>query len=291
MMRSMHYASIRTGALLWMAAASLVVAACGDDDGPGGAESTGGSTTTAAVDSTADTIGASGMAQTEGVDTTAAASSSSTGMADGSFLDGVSSEDDGPPTPQGNGSPCADAAECESGFCYQIPMLGGVCSECLTDDDCEMGTCSLDIAGYAICTDGSIGVMCSSDEGCMGDLVCAPLVDTGGLFDLNFCSECNDATPCPGDQVCSPVYDLGNFQGYLGCVDPGSVPNGGGCPLDGFMGDGEVCQSGLCGVADVLGVIPVGVCGECLSDMDCMAMEMCSPPVADMSGLQGAMCM
>jgi hypothetical protein len=81
------------------------------------------------------------------------------------------------------------------------------------------------------------------------------------------------------------------FQGYLACMDPGSVPNGGGCPLDGFTGDGEVCQSGLCGVADVFGIVPIGVCGECLTDMDCMAMATCTPPVADMMGLQGAVCM
>lgn len=125
----------------------------------------------------------------------------------------------------------------------------------------------------------------------MGDLVCAELIDTGGLFDANFCSECNDTTPCPGDQVCSPVYDLAAFAGYLGCVDPGSVPNGGGCPLDGFSGDGTACQSGLCGVADLLGFVPIGVCGECLTDMDCMGMGTCTPPVADMGGLMGAVCM
>jgi hypothetical protein len=210
-------------------------------------------------------------------------------MADGTFIDMTTG--DPPPMEQPNGSPCADETECKSGFCYQIPMLGGVCSECLTDTDCAMGTCSLDPVGYAVCTDGSIGVMCSSDEGCMEGLVCAELLDTGGLFPLNFCSECNAATPCPDPQICAPVYDLAMFQGYLACMDPGSVPNGGGCPLDGFTGDGEVCQSGLCGVADVFGIVPIGVCGECLTDMDCMAMATCTPPVADMMGLQGAVCM
>lgn len=287
----MHFDSIRLGPLAWIVVAGLLGSACGDDSNPGGgADTTGGDTTTTTNATTGSTISATGQADaTEGLDTTAGgSSSSSTGMADGSFLDGNSTDDGTMPQP--NGSQCSDAVECESGYCYQIPMLGGVCSECLVDTDCEMGTCSLDPVGYAVCTDGSLGVMCSSDEGCMGELVCAELINTGGLFNADFCSECRDDVPCAGDQICSPVYDLENFAGYLGCLDPGSVPNGGGCPLDGLSGDGTVCQSGLCGVATLGGIIPVGVCGECLTDMDCVAPATCQPPSADMMGLQAATC-
>lgn len=283
-----------SNALVWLAAMTLLGSACGDDSDPGGgADSTGGDDTTTTNATTGSTISATGMADaTAGLDSTGNGTTTTTGMADGSFLDPDSSGDGGP-MPQPNGAQCDDAAACESEFCYQIPMLGGVCSECLVDTDCEMGTCSLDPAGYAVCTDGGIGVMCNTDEGCMGELICSELIDTGGLFNANFCSECRDDVPCAGDQICSPVYDLGNFAGYLGCVDPGSVPNGGGCPLDGVMGDGAVCQSGLCGVATLGGFIPVGVCGECLTDMDCMDMGLttCQPAAADMGGLQGAVCM
>jgi hypothetical protein len=286
----MHYGtrSLVVGSLL----ASLLGPACGDDEGPSGVDTTEGESSSSSTSAGSNTISATGMMEVgESLDSSGGSSSSTTGMADGSFLDSATSGDPPPPMPQPNGGQCMGPDDCKSGFCYEIPMLGGVCSECLTDEDCEMGTCSLDPASlYAVCTDGSIGVMCSSDEGCMGELVCAELVDTGGLFPLNFCSECNADTPCPDGQICSPVYDLGMFQGYLGCVEPQSVPNGGGCPLDGFMGDGEVCQSGFCGVADVLGVVPIGVCGECLTDMDCMDMQMCTPPVADMMGLVGAVC-
>jgi len=292
----MHYDGARRLGLVWMAAACLLGSACGDDEGPGVVDSTGESTS--AGSTTGNTIGATGMMDGESLDSTGgtgngSSGGSTTGMMDGGFLDGLTTTGDPPPPmEQPNGAQCMDGSECESGFCYQIPMLGGVCSECLTDADCEMGTCSLDpTALYAVCTDGSIGVMCSSDEGCMGDLVCAELIDTGGLFNANFCSECNDATPCPMGQVCSPVYDLEAFQGYFACMDPGTVPNGGGCPVEGFQGDGEVCQSGLCGVATLGGLIPIGVCGECLSDMDCMGMETCTPPAADMMGLQPAVCM
>ena len=287
----MHYGAMRRLGLLCLAVGTLFVTACGDDEGPAGVDTTEGETTGTGSSSTSgNTVSASGMAEGESLDSTGG--STSTGMADGSFLDGMTTDEPPPPKPQPNGGQCMDGGECESGFCYQIPMLGGVCSECLTDTDCGTGTCSLDpMSLYAVCTDGSIGVMCMSDEGCMGELVCAELIDTGGLFNANFCSECNDATPCAGGQVCSPVYDLGNFQGYLACLDPGTVPNGGGCPLDGFTGDGTVCASGLCGVANLFGLVPLGVCGECLTDMDCMGMATCTPPVADMSGLQGAVCM
>lgn len=287
----MHYDGMRRLGLVCLAASSLFGPACGDDEGPAGVDTTEGEATGSSSTS-GNTISASGMAEGTSLDSTGGTTAgSSTGMADGSFLD-PSTTDAPPPVPQPNGSQCTDASECDSGFCYQVPMLGGVCSECLTDTDCAMGTCSLDPQVlYAVCTDGSIGVMCSSDEGCMGELVCSELLDTGGLFPLNFCSECNDATPCADGQICAPVYDLGNFQGYLACLDPGTVPNGGGCPLDGMTGDGTVCQSGLCGVADLFGLVPLGVCGECLTDMDCMAPATCTAAVADMSGLQGAVCM
>lgn len=284
--RALVLASLVTGALLGPACG-------GDDSPPPGVDETSGESTNGST--TASTVSATGMAEGVSVDstvgTTQGSGDSTTGMADGSFLDSMTSGDPPPPMEQPNGSMCMDESECKSGFCYQLPMLGGVCSECLTDTDCPMGTCSLDPAGYAVCTDGQIGVMCSSDEGCMGDLVCGTLIDTMGLFPLDFCSECNADTPCPDGQICSPVYNLEMFQGYLACQEPGSVPNDGGCPLDGAMGDGEVCQSGYCGVADVFGIVPIGVCGECLGDMDCMPMEMCTPPVADMNGVQGATCM
>ena len=204
------------------------------------------------------------------------------------FIDDA--EDDAPDDggPQPLGGMCSSGDECDSGFCYDIPMFGGVCSECLMDSDCEMGTCAGDFnAGYAVCTDGALGLMCDSDEGCMGDLVCGELIDTGGFFPLNFCSECNDATPCADMQICTPVYDLANFQGSLQCADPGSVEDGGGCPL----GDGTVCASGFCGTASIMGFVELGVCGECNSDMDCpMPGQTCVGPTADQGGVTPAVC-
>ncbi|MEM9460675.1 MAG: hypothetical protein AAGF11_41280 [Myxococcota bacterium] len=286
---------MRSKALVMMMAASLLTLACGDDSSPPAGESSGGDDTTTA--GTPPTPGTTSIGMSS-ADSTTGAVDSTTGMADGSFLDPSSSSDDAPPEPQPNGSPCMEEAECESGFCYPNPLEGGgICSECVTDEDCDEGTCAIDFtgSGYAICTDGALGLMCTTDEGCMGDLVCTQLINTGGFIPDEFCSECrNDDVPCPDPmQLCAPVYDLANLAGYHGCVEPMSVENGGGCPLDGAVGDGAVCMSGLCGVAMLGGLFPAGVCGECLTDADCMMMGLttCQPPEADlMAGVTGATC-
>lgn len=270
-----------------MGAAALSGAACAGDDEPSGGgtdgdtEGTGGTATTGSSESATSTT-SPGSAT--------AATSSGTGMDDGGFVD-PDTGDTGPMGPQPNGGMCTSDDECESGFCYTVPQLGGVCSECLQDSDCRMGTCSLDVGlGYAVCTDGSLGAMCDSDEGCMGDLVCSELIDTGGIYPANFCSECGEQTPCTGDQICTPFYDAGAFSGYLTCADPESVPDGQGCPLVGGTGDDTVCANGHCGVADVMGFVELGICGECSTDMDCQGQDVCTPASADMNGLMGATC-
>lgn len=192
-------------------------------------------------------------------------------------------------TPQPNGGQCAGEPDCESGFCYVIPQVGGVCSECLVDEDCDTGTCSLDAVGYAICTDGSQGNMCNSDEGCMGELVCTELINTGGIFNANFCSQCGPTAPCDGEQICAPIYDLGNLGGYFACSDPGTVEDGQGCPIT----DGNAaCASGYCGLANLFGFAELGVCGECNVDEDCPEMgQTCVGAEAGMGGLTPAFCM
>ena len=247
--------------------------------------STGSTPMTAGGNMTADTTagGGGGDSGTTGGDMEGESSDEGRGFIDDA--EGSAGDDSGP---QPLGGMCSSGEECDSGFCYDIPMFGGVCSECLMDSDCEMGTCAGDFnAGYAVCTDGSLGLMCDSDEGCMGELVCAEVIDTGGFFPLNFCSECNDATPCGDPQICSPVYDLANFQGSMQCVDPGSVEDGGGCPI----GDNAPCASGFCGSADIMGFLQIGVCGECIVDGDCpMPGQTCVGPTADQGGVTPAVC-
>ena len=284
----------RWGALLGIA---LITAACADDkdavaETEGDTEAATDSSDPTATDS-ATTMPPTTSPGTTTADSTTADpsdSTSGTGMDDAGFIN-MDTGDTGTSEPQPNGSQCGANEECESGFCYTVPQLGGVCSECLVDQDCETGTCSISPnSGYAVCTDGGIGNMCNTDEGCMGDLVCAELLDTGGLVNSNFCSECNTTADCEGEQICSPVYDLGNFAGYLACVDPMSVETNGGCPIDNGVGDGSVCVDGHCGVADIMGFIQLGVCGECTDDGDCMGQETCTPPSAGQDGLFGAVC-
>ncbi len=259
-----------------------------DGDGSGASESGGSGSGSATAGMSSTTPASSGpSASDDGADSTASSS------ADGASFINMEGGSDGPTGPQPNGAQCGTNEECESMFCYTIPMFGGVCSECLVDADCGTGTCAFSPAAmYGVCTDGSLGVMCDSDEGCMGDLVCTELIDTGGLLNASFCSECGPSAPCAGDGVCSPTYDLGNFAGYMSCAAPGSVPNDGGCPLD-DMGnpDGTPCVSQICTAADIfMGFVSVGVCGECATDVDCMAPQTCMPAAASMAGLSGSVC-
>jgi hypothetical protein len=208
------------------------------------------------------------------------------------FINPETTGDTGPTEPQPNGAQCANNDECTSEFCYQVPQVGGVCSECLMDADCGTGTCSLDLNMlYAICTDGSAGNMCDSDEGCMGDLVCTELIDTGGLLNLSFCSECGPTAPCDMGTICSPEYDANGISGTFTCVDPGSVESGGGCPLDNGVGDGSVCADGFCEPVDVfMGFVQLGICGECIQDSDCTGQMTCQGGTADQGSIVGSTC-
>ena len=262
----------------------------GDDSTDTGSADDGTATATQGMSSTQTTTdGVSATADdTSGEVTTTDSAEESAG-----FINPETGVDSGGGGPQPNGGQCESNEGCESGYCYVLPMIGGVCGECLMDADCEMGTCALSPElMYAVCTNGELGDMCDSDEGCMGELVCTQLVDTGGFFNASFCSTCGPTLPCEGDQVCNPTFDAGAFSGHLECVDPGTIPNGGGCPLDDAgVGDGTPCESGICSVADVfMGFVQLGVCGECLTDDDCMMGQTCTPAEAGQGGLMGSVC-
>jgi hypothetical protein len=270
-----------------LGALALASSACSDDGQPSldggtdGTESAEGGSMTGPSNTT------TGATSDDPSGTTTGATDSND---DSNFID-PADDDDGPSEPGPNGSECSANADCTSGYCYVIPGFGGVCSECLMDADCGEGTCSVDFgAGYAICTDGSLGKMCDTDEGCQGELVCAQLIDTGGLFNASFCSECNDENPCAGEKICSPHYDEGSFSGHMACVDPESVESGGGCPIENGEGNDEVCKDGHCGIADIMGFIQLGVCGECSTNEDCEVGETCTPASASQAGLEGASC-
>jgi len=187
------------------------------------------------------------------------------------------------------GEQCQADTDCvEDLFCNGVPGFGGICSECASDADCPSGNCTF-TGSYFGCGDGSQGQMCESDEVCGDGLYCAEVVNLGGLFNGNFCSECEADTDCADGQLCAPqieFMDLMNIAGQRACIDPETAPNGQLCDADG-SGD-EQCM-GFCTTADIMGLLEVGVCGECETDADC-AMGTCMPAMVGFDGFAGSTC-
>ncbi|RMG96717.1 MAG: hypothetical protein D6705_10585 [Deltaproteobacteria bacterium] len=178
-----------------------------------------------------------------------------------------------------------------SGNCYLVPMAG-FCAECNEDADCPNGGCQADpVAGEAFCTDGGLGTMCQSDAACTGDLVCGELFDAKGFVEASYCGYCKSDADCPAGRICAPHYEEGGVGGYNTCVDPGTVPNDQGCPVDGNgQGNDAACASGICSVADAFGLgIYVGACGECTTNADCGG-GTCVSASATLMGVKGSKC-
>ncbi|HLT38513.1 MAG TPA: hypothetical protein VK034_19635 [Enhygromyxa sp.] len=188
------------------------------------------------------------------------------------------------------GEQCQSDADCvDDLFCNGVPGFGGICSECASDSDCPEGSNCTFLGAYFGCGDGSQGQMCESDESCGDGLHCAEVVDLGGLFNGNFCSECAADTDCPEGQLCAPqieFMDLMNISGQRACIEPDTAPNGQLCDAEG-SGD-EQCE-GFCTVADVMGFLEVGVCGECETDTDC-DVGTCMPAMVGFDGFAGSTC-
>lgn len=199
-----------------------------------------------------------------------------------------------------NNTECADASGCgcESGKCFLVPILGGWCGECLSDADCTPGGCTvpnpIDGVG-STCNQGEPGAGCMADEVCTdpNNLHCGTLLEVMNIIKVATCGECSGNADCadPMKPNCSPTYDVKNFSGQYVCVENGSVPNAEGCNLapddkDNPIGN-SACESGFCGEANVMGLLKVGVCGECNSNADCMAQDppktKCNEPQVDLN--------
>ncbi|WP_434415185.1 hypothetical protein [Nannocystis pusilla] len=116
---------------------------------------------------------------------------------------------------------------------------------------------------------------------------CGTIFEVPGIITVSTCGECETNADCGGQTpVCAPKYDLAKFGGRFDCVAPGSVPNSGGCQSD------AACASGHCGEASVMGLLKLGVCGECVTDGDCSPGEQCVGPEVDFGTGQvfGATC-
>ncbi len=282
MTRRNYSRTTKHSALLALTTIAIALGGCRGDD-PVGDSASASSTSSSSSDSVSST---SGPAETTSTTTTG---TGSTTNATAGFITTQDSSSGAMPLP--NGSQCESDANCESMNCYTIPMAGGVCSECKSDDDCiEAGTgisCSLDaLSMQAKCTEGGLGTTCETQESCAEGLICDEVI--AGTFGLipTACGECGNSTDCDGGQLCSPKVDFMMLSGYKACVDPGSVQNDELCPTndDGAL----VCKSGKCGEVLVMGIIKLGVCGDCLSDDDCMG-GTCTPGSFD-GGIKGSVC-
>jgi hypothetical protein len=185
------------------------------------------------------------------------------------------------PPGQPNDGVCSDPSGCgcASGKCFVIPILGGWCGECLGDGDCSPGGCTIPDPISSVgshCNKGEPGAGCESDAVCSDPQHprCGAVLDVENIFTVATCGACVSNVDCPpAAHNCTPVYDIPTFSGVFECLPDDAVPSGGGCNLaDNGQGQpigDEVCASGRCGTANVMGLLKVGVCGECNSDADC----------------------
>lgn len=242
--------------------------------------------------------------------TTSGSTSSSTTVGDSSSTGDttVTSSSSGSNCQDPEGQPinseCTDPSGCgcDTGKCFVVPALGGFCGECLVDADCKEGGCSVPnpIAGVgATCNMGGPGDGCMDDSVCTdpANATCGVLLDVPGIITVATCGQCQVNADCtdPALPNCTPTYDVANFKGKLDCVADGSLENNSGCSLEDDGGNpagNKACKSGFCGEASVMGLLKLGICGECNSDMDCPMGQACSDPVVDLNSgmLLGSVC-
>jgi hypothetical protein len=208
------------------------------------------------------------------------------------------------PEGQPDDSTCNDPSGCgcETGKCFVIPILGGLCGECLGDEDCAGGGCTVPnpLGGLgSVCNKGEPGAGCQSDAVCQDPAapLCKLVLSVPGIIDVATCSACRSNADCPDPNMhnCSPEYDLPGFGGQYVCKADGSAQNNTGCALDDCQGQplgDRVCASGFCNAASVQDVLFIGVCSECRSNGDCAPGLTCSDPQVDLQSntLIGSRC-
>lgn len=186
-----------------------------------------------------------------------------------------------------NGEMCDDGEQCVSGHCYVVGPLGGVCGECVLDEDCASGGCSLPNPlavppQGSVCSGGVYGGGCMTDEACQDPYVCATVLSIPGVLEVTTCGGCLTDDDCADGTVCAPDIAISNVTGVNRCVTLGTLADGQSCDLASATGD-AACASGHCAAADLLGVAEIGVCSSCETDEDCNGTA-CAPPQIDLRG-------
>jgi hypothetical protein len=188
-----------------------------------------------------------------------------------------------------DGEMCEEDGQCASGHCFVLGVLGGICGACETEADCPGGGCTppnplAQPPTASACNDGGFGAACDTDEICQDDLQCVTVVDVPGVLSASTCSECAVDADCDAGQLCAPDIAIAALTGVYRCVATGTLANGQSCDYAN-SGD-ESCVSGHCAIADVMGLLQIGVCSACEIDVQCMAPQVCEPPQVDlMAGL------
>jgi hypothetical protein len=275
--------------LVVAAATVLGTTGCPADDS---GETAADSGTTEAVDTESPTTGSASGSMTSASSGMTASTSASTTDSTTSTTEPSTSVTDTTMTtgtePQPNGSMCMSNEECESEMCFLAGILGGLCSACLTDADCEWG-CGLPNPLVtpplgAECTMGGLGEGCDTAEACMNtEHFCALIIDVPGIISASTCSECDTTDDCTGDLVCNVSVSIETISGQKTCVEVGSVADGEFCDL---AGDGDMACENFCAEADIMGLAQFGVCGACdnISGDGCEAGQTCEAPTVDLDG-------
>ena len=220
------------------------------------------------------------------VDATTSDVEETTSTSTGEAGDETSAESSSTGGPSGfpNGASCVDDLECLSGRCY-VTTLGGRCSECSSDEDCEFGCSPYGFSGkpeYARCNDGSLGSGCQSSDVCVDALECVVTFEIQGVLEgVGGCSDCETDADCANPEVCQPVISPGAATGFRTCVAPGELFAGATCDV-GPTGD-LACSTGYCGDENASGLFHVGVCSVCgnpdLPNLGCPGGQSCTDAI------------
>lgn len=185
-------------------------------------------------------------------------------MADaGAATDVGAPADAGPPY----GAACTSSDECGTAECSVLSLIGGQCGECIADDQCPAGGCSLqnpydDTAG-SVCNMGAAGDGCESRDVCQADQECGRVFSLLGLVEVTSCGECASDADCTlaAAPRCTPVFNTETFSGQSFCLAPNSLDLNRYCD---FQGDGNIhCASNRCNPVDANGLAEAGACGAC----------------------------
>jgi hypothetical protein len=265
-------------ALAWLSACGPKVDV---DDGSGG-ESFGDDSGSASM-TTATSVGTS--ATTVGTTTTTSATTGPNPTTATVTVTSATTDPTGGDLP--NGAMCSEDFECQSAMCYVIGILGGICGECKVDSDCIDGGCThanplaMPPTG-SFCNQGDYGEDCMSDAVCLDGMQCVVGIDLPGVLTVSTCSQCATDFDCADGWSCEPDVAIGALTAVWRCVAPGTLANGQSCDFEDETGDAS-CQSGQCAIADLMGLLLVGVCSPCDEDGDCGMGEVCEPPQVDLN--------